>query len=159
MLNIGRKLESFQMKEIQSKLFQFFFKKEADMKKIQQTWSLTAEVKVQIKNLLEYYKTVKLGRQLAAVVGEVMEYNLFEGENGKKKFIKAKIRMKIDQPVKMGTNIGCKIDGITWVDFKYEKLPTFCYFCRMIGHDEGICEKAEEQEGGSQSKSKELEHG
>ncbi|RYQ83744.1 hypothetical protein Ahy_B10g102558 [Arachis hypogaea] len=73
-----------------------------------------------------------------------MEYDLFEGWNGLGRFIKDKVRRRIDQPIKEGTNIGSKSDGITWVDLKYEKLPTFCYFCGILGHDEGICETAKE---------------
>lgn len=28
-----------------------------------------------------------------------------------------------------------------WVNFKYEKLPNFCFFCGVIGHAEKFCLK------------------
>lgn len=29
----------------------------------------------------------------------------------------------------------------TWVEFKYERLPIFCYWCGMINHDEKDCKQ------------------
>lgn len=29
----------------------------------------------------------------------------------------------------------------SWLNFKYEKLPTFCFFCGVIGHSDKFCEK------------------
>lgn len=28
----------------------------------------------------------------------------------------------------------------SWVNFRYESVPTFCYICGMIGHGEKFCE-------------------
>ncbi|QHO52250.1 uncharacterized protein DS421_2g37840 [Arachis hypogaea] len=114
------------------------------------------EVNVQIWNIPEHCKTIKLGWKLAAVAGEVLECNLYDGGNGQGLFIKAKVKLDVNQPIKRGTNIGSKEDGIAWVDFKYEKLPTLCYFCGRLGHDEGTCEEAEKKEDGSKQKSKGL---
>ncbi|MED6149479.1 hypothetical protein PIB30_062915 [Stylosanthes scabra] len=64
--------------------------------------------------------------------------------------------MKLTQPILKGTHIGSHKDGITWVDFRYERLPTFCYFCGRIGHDESSCGKSDEFGEGTQAQSKDL---
>lgn len=33
-------------------------------------------------------------------------------------------------------------DGVRmWVHFKYERLPMFCHFCGILGHDFNHCER------------------
>ncbi|MED6139000.1 hypothetical protein PIB30_079793 [Stylosanthes scabra] len=114
MYNIWRKPEGFQLKEVQDKLYQFFFEKESDMKRvlkgspwifrnswlIMEKWERNTnpkkmdfskdEVSVQIWNLPEHCKTTKLGIKLAAVIGEVLECNLYDCGNEQGMFIKAR---------------------------------------------------------------------
>lgn len=41
--------------------------------------------------------------------------------------------VNLDKPLLRGTNL--KLNGaICWVDFKYEKLADFCYYCGHVGH-------------------------
>lgn len=29
----------------------------------------------------------------------------------------------------------------SWVNFKYDRLPSFCFFCGIIGHSDKFCKK------------------
>lgn len=39
------------------------------------------------------------------------------------------------------TEIKMKEEVIIWVDFKYEQLPTFCFYYGLIGHQERACDR------------------
>ncbi|KAJ1375534.1 Zinc knuckle CX2CX4HX4C [Sesbania bispinosa] len=54
-------------------------------------------------------------------------------------FIKVSVDFDTNKPLIPGVNIGSRVDGIIWVDFRFERLPQFCYACGLIGHEEESC--------------------
>lgn len=38
-----------------------------------------------------------------------------------------------------GRRVRIRESTVTWVDFKYERLPIFCYWCGMMDHDKRDC--------------------
>lgn len=68
--------------------------------------------------------------------------NVVVPENGSKegKIIKLLVDIKLDQPLMRGTKIKME-DKTVWVDFAYEHLPIFCFYCGYIGHPERSCQK------------------
>ena len=54
-----------------------------------------------------------------------------------------RVSMDISKPLRRRMKIrksGEKNDG-SWANFKYEKLPNFCFFCGLIGDSDHFCEK------------------
>ncbi|CAH9109974.1 unnamed protein product [Cuscuta europaea] len=52
--------------------------------------------------------------------------------------MRIRVCMDIRKPLKKGTTL--KKGGIGhWVDFKYEKLPNFCFICGIIDHSDKFC--------------------
>ncbi|KAL8106993.1 hypothetical protein AgCh_023700 [Apium graveolens] len=47
----------------------------------------------------------------------------------------------IDIPVKRRMKLKKSEENWCWVNFKYEAIPTFCFFCGIIGHGEKFCNK------------------
>ncbi|KAJ1383570.1 Zinc knuckle CX2CX4HX4C [Sesbania bispinosa] len=82
--------------------------------------------------------TQKIGHKIGAFLGEVKEFEVYENrERGT--FVRLLVEINNQKPLITGIPVGSKMDGVTWVDFRYEKLTQFCYQCGCIGHDEDMC--------------------
>ena len=56
-------------------------------------------------------------------------------------FMRVRVALPISKPFRCGAYIA-DLDGAwTWVKFKYERLPLFCYYCGFLGHDLKNCAK------------------
>lgn len=65
-------------------------------------------------------------------------------------FMRVRVALPILKPLRRGGFIADS-DGVrTWVKFKYERLPIFCHYCRLLGHDLRHCAShyAVEKNGG-----------
>ncbi|XP_062094341.1 uncharacterized protein LOC133800401 [Humulus lupulus] len=65
-----------------------------------------------------------------------------------REFLRVRVRINIDQPLKRRMKIQYSKGDFFWAEFKYERLPTFCFICGVLGHSEKFCIKlfAEEPE-------------
>lgn len=67
-----------------------------------------------------------------------MDVGLYEyPENAK--ILKVKMLFDFASPIRAGMYIGNEVDGVNWVDFRYENLPMFCFGCGLVGHNEDNC--------------------
>lgn len=55
-------------------------------------------------------------------------------------------KIKINEPLCRGLTINDDATGKLWVEIKYERLPDFCYYCGLIGHNEGSCSLSTQSE-------------
>lgn len=78
----------------------------------------------------------KLGKLFPSCLNVVLpEHGSKEG-----KLLRLLIEFYLDKPLLRGTKI--KLDQeLVWVDFRYEHLPTFCFYCGKVGHPEKICDQ------------------
>jgi len=61
------------------------------------------------------------------------------------KFLRIRISIDLKKPLKKGSKIHFQGRDI-WVDYKYEKLPNFCFSCGRIRHQMRDCEDIEDQD-------------
>ncbi|KAJ1376289.1 Zinc finger, CCHC-type [Sesbania bispinosa] len=135
----------FRMEEIYPKTFQFFFDSEDDANRILKgsPW------------LFRNSWTSKMGRKIGVCLGKVGESEVYEGRY-KITFVKLSVEIDIHKPLLPGILVGSHEDGISWVDFKFERLPQLCYKCGHIGHDEDSCKIPIADDPNAPSKDKEL---
>lgn len=48
------------------------------------------------------------------------------------------VELDLTKPLIRGTTLKYK-QSECWIEFKYEQLPLFCFYCRTIGHNEKLC--------------------
>jgi interleukin-1 receptor-associated kinase 1 len=59
------------------------------------------------------------------------------------RFLRLRTSLDLRKPMKKGTKIKFH-DRNLWVDFKYERLPNFCFACGKIGHQMKECEEVDD---------------
>ncbi|KAI5019784.1 hypothetical protein ZWY2020_044672 [Hordeum vulgare] len=96
--------------------------------------------------------------EIGNVVGNFVEADVGMDGSALGKFLRVKIRMKLDKPIMRGFTLddeehearqqqkrSMKIDDAkegedgAWCRFEYEFLPDLCYICGLVGHGQKAC--------------------
>ncbi|XP_030460551.2 uncharacterized protein At4g02000-like [Syzygium oleosum] len=89
----------------------------------------------------------EVAREVAGKIGNVLEVK-FESKGGSpNKSCKARVQMDLSNPLKAGTIVDLEYKKL-WLDFRYERLPHFCYTCGRIGHYATYCKVVPFEESG-----------
>lgn len=69
------------------------------------------------------------------------------GERGK--LVRVQVELPLDKPIKRGGHVTLGSGTKHWVDYKYERLNKFCYYCGSLLHEQVDCasRQADEEAG------------
>ncbi|KAL8515619.1 hypothetical protein ACS0TY_014348 [Phlomoides rotata] len=98
---------------------------------------------LQIYDLPLTARSENIVKLIASKCGEVVEIDL-ELLKRLARSIRVKVKVEVWKPMNQGLNLELKnsLRNI-WVSFKYERLPSFCYFYGMLGHMKRKCDLVE----------------
>ena len=83
----------------------------------------------------------EVGQDLGNSLGRFIEGDKRAAQSDQAKFMRIRVNLPIDKPLQRKGQI-VNMEGETcWVSFKYERLPTLCYLCGKMGHDNKHCSK------------------
>lgn len=84
--------------------------------------------------------TTNVVQEIASKIGVVLDVKLEAKGNSTYKVGKAIINLNLVTPLKTGViiNLGSKK---LWIEFKYERLPHYCYSYGRIGHYATVCKE------------------
>lgn len=57
-----------------------------------------------------------------------------------RQYVRIRVSLDIDKPLKRRMKIKRENGTFSWINFKYERLSTFCFVCGRIGHSDRDCE-------------------
>jgi hypothetical protein len=77
-------------------------------------------------------------KQIGSTVGKIVEVEQNDGEAEWGEYLRVRIVIDLTKPLDRGRKINIK-NKSTWVMFKYEKLPNFCYHCGKVHYSRMGC--------------------
>ncbi|XP_023929268.1 uncharacterized protein LOC112040617 [Quercus suber] len=83
--------------------------------------------------------TKEIGKDIGNKIRRVLEVDKQAMQANQAKFLRIRVEVPIDKPLRRGGYFKNEEGGRCWIDFRYERLPTFCYICGILGHDEKHC--------------------
>ncbi len=78
---------------------------------------------------------------LGKVLGLVEQVAESEEARGCEGCMRIRIKMDISKPLCRGRKARLSARNETWIAFRYERLPNFCYWCGMLMHGDRDCDK------------------
>ena len=93
----------------------------------------------------------QVAKQVGGRLGEVEEVEWKKRKDDVNFFMQVRVALPISRPIRRGGFITGTDGERYWLDFKYERLPIFCHYCGILGHDMKHCvaHYAVEKNGGS----------
>lgn len=87
-------------------------------------------------------------RRVGNFIGKVVDVKMEAKEGGHCKMGKVRVMIDLKNILLSGMILKLNDDQL-WVDFKYDRLPRFCYSCGRIGHYTTSCDKMQYRESES----------
>ena len=77
----------------------------------------------------------KISRRMGVVEEVEKRYN----KDGQNLFMRAKVAIPIAKLIRQGGFLAGSDGQKMWTTFRYERLPMFCHYCGLLGHDINHC--------------------
>ncbi|KAL8528455.1 hypothetical protein ACS0TY_006039 [Phlomoides rotata] len=138
--------------EIGKKLFSFQFRSYQDMKEVlsREQWLFDknilslkelggGEQPSAIYDLPMIVRTKRMVNLIAEKCGTVVEVE-HRSLEGLSQSVRVKVNIDLTKPLKRGITLELRTSKSIWAKIKYELLPSFCFFCGIVGHMRRECD-------------------
>lgn len=94
---------------------------------------------LQVHNLPPNWRKTSIVTKIIERASKILEFDVYSLENIFAKAVRIKMELNLKKPLVLGVKIplsaGRASPRVVWIDFRYEKLLIFCYYCGLITHD------------------------
>lgn len=161
--------DPFILRELGFNLFQFVFTNQEDKHKVLngKRWSFDKQfivlkewhegmeakkepfnlidIWVQVWNLPHHWISHETGLKIRKMFKKVVDVSIPETGSLRGRHVKVLEKLDLNSPLPRGTCL--KLGGKSvWVDFRYENLQHFCFYCGLVGHVDRICNTKKEDQ-------------
>ncbi|KAJ9187638.1 hypothetical protein P3X46_003067 [Hevea brasiliensis] len=102
---------------------------------------MRVEFWIQVHNLPSGFMSERVAKELVNYNGNYVEADPRNFTALWRDYMRIRVCLDINKPLKRRTQIKKPGGEWSWVNFKYERLSMFCYFCGMLGHSDRFCAK------------------
>ncbi|XP_074346769.1 uncharacterized protein LOC141685575 [Apium graveolens] len=97
------------------------------------------EIWLQVHDLPQGFMSERILQSIGEFVGGFVKIDKIDVEGAWKAFARVRVILDTDKPLKRRMKIKREGGTWNWVNFKYERLSTFCFVCGLLGHSERDC--------------------
>lgn len=97
------------------------------------------EMWVQIYDIPRGFLSETILKSIGSSIGRYIKSDPGTFEGGWKSYVRIRVLMNVEKPLKRRMKIKREGDNWSWLNFKYERLGTFCFVCGIIGHSDRDC--------------------
>lgn len=94
--------------------------------------------KVQMQVQVRGYQIIGWLEKLAEIGKLFLRFIIPENSSKNGLLFKLLVEVELQKPLLRGTKLKFHNESV-WTELRYEKLPTFCFYCEIMGHQEKSC--------------------
>ncbi|XP_050232856.1 uncharacterized protein LOC126681355 [Mercurialis annua] len=98
-----------------------------------------AEFWVHVNDIPLGFASEKLAKDVGNVLGGFIMQDINPNKNVGANSLRIRVRMDIRKPLKRRTKFKRGPNAWSWLNFQYERIPMFCFYCGVLGHSEKFC--------------------
>nr|GME05495.1 uncharacterized protein LOC109189671 [Ipomoea batatas] len=99
---------------------------------------------VQVHGLPVGHRSEAVLNAVGGFVGRVVNHDERNFDGSMRLFFRIRLELEVAKALKKGMKLRRDSDGWVKIEFRYERLPTFCFICGLIGHGDRFCPKKEQ---------------
>ncbi|XP_060971235.1 uncharacterized protein LOC133037758 [Cannabis sativa] len=99
----------------------------------------TMEIWVQVYDLRVGFQSDRVLRACGTYIGQFVSSCPKNYAGIWREYLRVRVLINIEKPLKRRMKIYYTKEDYFWANFKYERVPTFCFICGILGHNERFC--------------------
>ncbi|XP_074341908.1 uncharacterized protein LOC141679304 [Apium graveolens] len=97
------------------------------------------EIWMQVYDLPNGFISENIFQSIGNYIGAYIKFDPANYDGFWKAYVRIRVRMNVTKPLKRRMKIKRSGGEWSWINFKYERLSTFCFVCGILGHGERDC--------------------